>query len=77
MPLCNLKIELEDREENGVTEKRVPADLMRTLLEFAEHRELCDQCFKGWHMKTGAYCQTGVVLFEEVTSHPSVTLEPA
>lgn len=65
-----LKIETVKDPVTG--EFRVPKEVMRLLLDFARHRDLCDECGPAWRNKTGRYCATGQSLVDELLSQPEV-----
>lgn len=68
MKTVDLKIRMED--VNG--EKRVNPETMARLLEFGEHRSLCEQCERCFDKKIGTYCATGLDLFQQIIDRPDV-----
>lgn len=70
--MADLKIKLDKDPDTG--EERVPPECMRLLMEFAQHRDVCDECGPAWKKKTGIYCRTGQCLLDDLFSQPEVTI---
>lgn len=69
-----LKFPIEKDPETG--EECVPPEIFRILMEFGQHRQMCDECAAGWKLKTGRYCATGRTLWEDLLKEPGVELLP-
>lgn len=69
-------IKIRAVEING--EKRMPPECMRILLDFAGHRDICDQCIHAYEnrLPAEAYCATGYRLLEELSKQPEVESLP-
>ena len=70
----DLQIKISKDPQTG--EDCVPPEVMRLLTEFAQHRDLCEECHKGWYRKTGLYCETGRAIWEEILKQPEVEIIP-
>lgn len=74
MNVVTLAIQLEKDPNTG--EMRVPEDAMDLLTRFSAHRDVCDMCASAFWKKTGLYCATGRILFEEIVALPCCQVVP-
>lgn len=74
MRIGDLKIKIVTDPVTG--EKHVPPDVMRLLTDFSEHRNLCEQCKRGYDDKTADYCVTGQIILNDLVQLPEVVFVP-
>lgn len=57
-------------------EKCVPEECMRILMEFAAHRDLCEQCGAAFTRQApfDDFCATGQALIRELHEQPEVSV---
>ena len=55
---------------------RVDPETMKLLLNFAQHRNLCDDCNEACKAGTGKYCITGALIFQDLLKQPDVEYVP-